>query len=145
MISARAAADTPSANRQGTNRDHNREGRRAMQVLTRQTTQSTARPTGTPPSHAPPRPPPARAYARLAKLDIYDYYFSLPIVWAMLPAADRLSPRDLAVLLLVLVGQITLCAAVCAFDDVTGYRDGSDLANYGPDKPARRLARKPLI
>jgi 1,4-dihydroxy-2-naphthoate octaprenyltransferase len=32
-----------------------------------------------------------------------------------------------------------------AFDDVTGYRDGSDAANYGSDAARRRLARKPLV
>jgi len=28
---------------------------------------------------------------------------------------------------------------------VTGYRDGSDAFNYGPDAPTRRLRRKPLL
>jgi 1,4-dihydroxy-2-naphthoate octaprenyltransferase len=44
-----------------------------------------------------------------------------------------------------LVGEVGVVAATVAFDDLTGYRDGSDAANYGPDAAARRLARKPLV
>ncbi|MEV7181181.1 UbiA family prenyltransferase [Kitasatospora sp. NPDC093679] len=88
-----------------------------------------------------------RAYARLAKLDIYDYYLSVPLVAAMvLPGGSAATAAtSLAVLLLFLGGEIAMSAAMCTFDDVTGYRDGSDEVNYGPDAPARRLARKPLI
>ena len=38
-----------------------------------------------------------------------------------------------------------MIAALVAFDDFTGYRDGSDVANYGPDAPLRRKLRKPLV
>ncbi|MGH3898725.1 MAG: UbiA family prenyltransferase [Pseudonocardiaceae bacterium] len=86
-----------------------------------------------------------RAYARLAKLDIFDYYLGLLIVWALLPAADRLDARSLLTLAIFLVGEVCVVAATVAFDDVTGYRDGSDAANYGPDAPARKLRRKPLL
>lgn len=104
---------------------------------------------------APPAPAPAPAataprptvgtYARLAKLDIVDYYIGLPLVFAMtLPV---LGPRadTLGFLLLVLVAEVAVVAAMVAFDDVTGYRDGSDAANYGSDAARRRLARKPLV
>ncbi|MGH3693827.1 MAG: UbiA family prenyltransferase [Pseudonocardiaceae bacterium] len=86
-----------------------------------------------------------RAYARLAKLDIFDYYLGLLIVWSLLPAADRLDARSLLTLAIFLVAEVCVCAAAVAFDDVTGYRDGSDAANYGPDAPARKLRRKPLL
>ncbi|PYC80592.1 1,4-dihydroxy-2-naphthoate prenyltransferase [Streptomyces tateyamensis] len=91
-------------------------------------------------------PIPWRAYARLAKLDIYDYYLSVPLLAALAGPTGWAAPgRTSVVLLLVLLGQVTLTAALVTFDDVTGYRDGSDAANYGPDAPARRLARKPLV
>ncbi|MGH3934340.1 MAG: UbiA family prenyltransferase, partial [Pseudonocardiaceae bacterium] len=86
-----------------------------------------------------------RAYARLAKLDIFDYYLGLLVVWSLLPAADRLDARSLLTLAVFLVAEVCVVAATVAFDDVTGYRDGSDAANYGPDAPARKLRRKPLL
>jgi 1,4-dihydroxy-2-naphthoate octaprenyltransferase len=85
------------------------------------------------------------AYVRLAKLDIIDYYLSAALVWTLLPPAARVSGRALLTLLLFLVAEIFLIAAMVALDDITGYWDGSDAANYGPDAPARRLARKPLL
>ncbi|WP_121188555.1 UbiA family prenyltransferase [Nocardiopsis sp. Huas11] len=106
------------------------------------TDQITHRPEG-------PAPAPARgtaaAYARLAKLDIYDYYIGLPLVWAMLVPAARWEPGALGLLVLILLAEIAVVAAMVAFDDVTGYRDGSDAANYGSDAARRRLARKPLV
>lgn len=86
-----------------------------------------------------------RAYARLAKLDIFDYYVGLLVVWSLLPAQARFEDRVLATLALFLLAEVCTVAATVAFDDVTGYRDGSDAFNYGPDAPARRLARKPLL
>ncbi|MGH3766316.1 MAG: UbiA family prenyltransferase [Pseudonocardiaceae bacterium] len=90
-------------------------------------------------------PTKVRAYARLAKLDIFDYYLGLLVVWSLLPAAGRLDPRSLLTLAVFLAGEVCVVAATVAFDDVTGYRDGSDAANYGPDAPARKLRRKPLL
>lgn len=100
---------------------------------------------GTATASEPPRFARLRAYVRLAKLDILDYYLGLPIVWAMLRPGQRLDPRELAVLGLFLVGEVALVGALVAFDDVTGLRDGSDHANYGGDNPSRPLRRKPLI
>ncbi|MFE3457136.1 UbiA family prenyltransferase [Nocardiopsis aegyptia] len=106
------------------------------------TDQITHRPDGAAP--APARGT-AAAYARLAKLDIYDYYIGLPLVWAMLVPAARWEPGALGLLALILAAEIAVVAAMVAFDDVTGYRDGSDAANYGSDAARRRLARKPLV
>lgn len=99
------------------------------------------------PAAAPvsPRRAKARAYARLAKLDIYDYYLGLLVVLALLVAGDGVGAAALAALALLLASEVLVVAACVAFDDVTGLRDGSDRANYGPDAPARRLARKPLL
>jgi 1,4-dihydroxy-2-naphthoate octaprenyltransferase len=107
------------------------------------TDQITAREGG--PAPAAPARGTAAAYARLAKLDIYDYYIGLPLVWAMLVPATRWEPGVLGLLVLILAAEIAVVAAMVAFDDVTGYRDGSDAANYGSDAARRRLARKPLV
>ncbi|GAA2786784.1 UbiA family prenyltransferase [Crossiella cryophila] len=86
-----------------------------------------------------------RTYARLSKLDIFDYYLSLPLVLTLLPISLLAEPGILVLLGLFLAGEIILMASLVAFDDLTGYRDGSDAINYGPDAPARRMLRKPLV
>lgn len=85
------------------------------------------------------------AYARLAKLDIYDYYIGLALVWALLVPAARWDPATFGLLALVLLAEVAVVAAMVGFDDITGHRDGSDTANYGSDAARRRLARKPLV
>ncbi|MEV5006597.1 UbiA family prenyltransferase [Streptomyces sp. NPDC056159] len=84
------------------------------------------------------------AYLRPAKLGLVDYYLSLAVVWSLLPSSQRLDGGSLPTLLAFLLGEVCLVAAAVAFDDVTGYRNGSDAANYGPGAQARALARKPL-
>ncbi|MBF9069265.1 UbiA family prenyltransferase [Streptacidiphilus fuscans] len=101
----------------------------------------------------PPRVPPARfgrtrllAYVRLAKLGMIDYYLSIVVVWSLLPAQERLPGRGVwATMVAFLLGEVFLVGAAVAFDDVAGYRDGSDAVNYGADAPVRRLRRKPLL
>jgi 1,4-dihydroxy-2-naphthoate octaprenyltransferase len=85
------------------------------------------------------------AYSRLAKLDVWDYYLALPLAWSLLAPALWFDQRVLATLALFGLGTVFVVASAVAFDDVTGFIDGSDGANYGPDAPARKLARKPLL
>jgi 1,4-dihydroxy-2-naphthoate octaprenyltransferase len=86
-----------------------------------------------------------RAYVRLAKLDIVDYYLGVLVVGTLLPAALRLDGGVLATSGLFLLGEVFVIAAMVALDDLTGFRDGSDIANYSPDDPQRRRYRKPLV
>jgi 1,4-dihydroxy-2-naphthoate octaprenyltransferase len=86
-----------------------------------------------------------RSYARLAKLDVYDYYLSaLVALSAAVPFLAWRSP-EAATLLLFLLGEVLFMVAQVALDDYTGFRDGSDIRNYGPDDPMRRKERKPLV
>ena len=86
------------------------------------------------------------AYSKLAKLAFFDYYLSALVVWTLLPPDLRTDPRALLVLLLCTLGWLGTVAATVAFDDVTGYRDGSDARNYDPEQEALRdRARKPLL
>ncbi|WP_037771330.1 UbiA family prenyltransferase [Streptomyces sclerotialus] len=87
-----------------------------------------------------------RSYARLGKLDVFDYYLSILVVLAavLLPVA-RFTPATATMLVLFLLGQVCVIMAMVALDDVTGFRDGSDTANYGPDDPLRNKLRKPLV
>jgi 1,4-dihydroxy-2-naphthoate octaprenyltransferase len=86
------------------------------------------------------------AYSKLAKLAFFDYYLSALIVWTLLPGDLRTDGRALLVLVLCTLGWLGTVAATVAFDDVTGYRDGSDATNYDPRQEAvRDRGRKPLL
>ncbi|MER6714978.1 MULTISPECIES: UbiA family prenyltransferase [unclassified Streptomyces] len=87
-----------------------------------------------------------RSYARLGKLDVYDYYPSVAVALsAVLLPLSELPTATIATLALFLLGAVFVIVAMVALDDVTGYRDGSDAANYGPDDPLRNKLRKPLV
>lgn len=86
----------------------------------------------------------ARSYARLGKLDVYDYYLSILVATSAVLVSD-VDIRTAPMLVLFLLGEIATVVALVALDDVTGYRDGSDIANYGPDDPLRKKLRKPLV
>ncbi|MEU9184374.1 UbiA family prenyltransferase [Streptomyces sp. NPDC048484] len=87
----------------------------------------------------------ARSYARLGKLDVYDYYLSMAVVVAAVALpAGRFAPAA-GTLAVFLLGEVFVIMAMVALDDVTGFRDGSDARNYGPDHPRRKRLRKPLV
>ncbi|RKT89218.1 1,4-dihydroxy-2-naphthoate octaprenyltransferase [Saccharopolyspora antimicrobica] len=87
-----------------------------------------------------------RSYLRLGKLDVFDYYIGILVVSAavLLPVA-AVAPGTVPMLLLFLAGEVCTIVAMVALDDVTGYRDGSDIENYGPNNPLRKKLRKPLV
>ncbi|MFF5258465.1 UbiA family prenyltransferase [Actinomadura viridis] len=88
----------------------------------------------------------ARAYAKLGKLSFYDYYLSALVAWTLLVPALRDEPRVLGMLILLSLGWVGVVAATVTFDDVTGYRDGSDQRNYDPSQgELRSRERKPLL
>ncbi|AWZ04266.1 MULTISPECIES: UbiA family prenyltransferase [unclassified Streptomyces] len=95
---------------------------------------------------AAPRMTRPRAYAQLAKLRFFDYYLAALVVWTMLPPDERLDPRVLLTLVVLTLGWVGVCASAVAFDDVTGFRDGSDLVNYDPAQAQlRNRELKPLL
>ncbi|MFF3320384.1 UbiA family prenyltransferase [Streptomyces sp. NPDC003035] len=113
--------------------------------MTDSTLTTTTAPTGRP-APTPRADGRLKTYARLGKLDVYDYYLGTFIALsAVLLPAGTLTGRTAALFGVFLVGQVFLLMAMTAFDDVTGFRDGSDLTNYGPDHPLRNVKRKPLV
>lgn len=60
-----------------------------------------------------------RTYARLARLDVFDCYLSVPLVWTMLAASARLDQRNLGVLAAFLAGEVLLTACLFVLDDHT--------------------------
>lgn len=99
----------------------------------------------------PTAPPPAAerklvSYARLAKLDVFDYYLSLLVVLSAVLLPFREFRLEVLLTLVVFgLGTLFMTAAMVAFDDLTGYRDGSDIANYTANPTLRRARRKPLV
>lgn len=87
-----------------------------------------------------------RSYVRLAKLDVFDYYLNIFVVAAALVLPwGALNARGALTLLGFLIGEVLVTVAMVTFDDLTGFRDGSDIKNYGPDNPLRKKLRKPLV
>lgn len=95
---------------------------------------------------AAPRENRLRSYVRLGKLDVYDYYLSVLVALSATAAAGAgLDTAALPAVALLLAGEVLLVAASVALDDITGFLDGSDITNYGPDHPLRNKLRKPLV
>lgn len=95
---------------------------------------------------AAPPVPRLLAYARLSKLEFFDFYLSIFVVWSLLGPDQRFTWAALGTLALFLLGEFGVVSAVMAFDDVTGYLDGSDIANYEQDSSGlRKRHRKPLL
>jgi 1,4-dihydroxy-2-naphthoate octaprenyltransferase len=112
------------------------------------TAAGTARPPAAGPVAARPATgfrPRLLAYSRLAKAEFFDFYFSIPVVLAAVPAVVPLDGRGLLTLLLFGIGEVGVVSAVMAFDDVTGYLDGSDAVNYADPSGLRKRQRKPLL
>ncbi|UNS95726.1 UbiA family prenyltransferase [Streptomyces tubbatahanensis] len=91
-----------------------------------------------------------RTYLRLSKAEfVLDYYLSVIVVMTAYAASagSGFVWESLLTVGLFMLGQFGVVSAVMAFDDVNGFRDGSDQANYvGADgEPLRPLQRKPLL
>jgi|SRR5579875_309649 1,4-dihydroxy-2-naphthoate octaprenyltransferase len=84
-------------------------------------------------------------FIRLSKLNVYQHYYGLVLAWLMVPAAALHRPGVTAAMLLFLVSQVGVVACTCAADDLTGYRNGSDAANYKPGDLGRNYRTKPLL
>ncbi|WP_079127335.1 prenyltransferase [Streptomyces sp. TP-A0874] len=113
---------------------------------------SAERPTTVPVRGGPARPGgPAsrlRVYLRLAKASfLLDYYLSVAVVLTALVPHSPITGAVLLTVVLFMLGQLGVVSAVMSFDDVNGFLDGSDRANYvGADgEPLRPLERKPLL
>ncbi|HEX3784136.1 MAG TPA: prenyltransferase [Pseudonocardiaceae bacterium] len=96
------------------------------------------------------RPAPAQrqhvtvaALAQLGKVKLFEIWIGPVVAASLLAGHGALTVRTglLCLLFLVIVG-VTMCASH-AFDDITGFLDGSDLRNYAPER--KRSQVKPLV
>ncbi|MFI6040937.1 UbiA family prenyltransferase [Nocardia sp. NPDC051321] len=87
-----------------------------------------------------------RAYGRLANLYFLDYNLAYPMVATLLPASVARGTTTWVAFGIMIAGYFLVHCATIAFDDITGFRDGSDATNYRDNPSALRRARwKPLV
>jgi 1,4-dihydroxy-2-naphthoate octaprenyltransferase len=89
----------------------------------------------------------ARAYFRMGRTIRYENWSGTPLWWCLLPAGVATAARTLVLVPLTLLVYMSMVAVTGTLDDVTGYRDGSDLENYARSDPTgkRPMTRKPLL
>jgi 1,4-dihydroxy-2-naphthoate octaprenyltransferase len=81
----------------------------------------------------------------LSKITVYQHYFGLVLAWLLLTPTALHRPGATAALLLFLLASIGIVTCACSADDVVGYRNGSDAANYKAGDLGRDFRRKPLL
>lgn len=88
------------------------------------------------------------AYAQLGKIRVYHHLYE----WLLVVLLLRMDPSHphgwFTASMLVLVLIVSAQAAACAADDLTGFRDGSDIENYRKgslDPNAPKMLPKPLV
>ncbi|MDQ2816062.1 MAG: 1,4-dihydroxy-2-naphthoate prenyltransferase, partial [Actinomycetota bacterium] len=87
-------------------------------------------------------------YAQLAKLRVYYHVYEWLLAILLLNMKGILTSAAVTSLILILVAMLAVQGAACATDDVMGFRDGTDAANYRANELApqpRKLLPKPLL
>ena len=84
-----------------------------------------------------------RAYGQLGKVKLVDIWLGPLLAWSLAAGTGHGGPRTAALCLLFVAVVAASMFASHAFDDLTGFRDGSDLRNYAPER--RRSQVKPLV
>lgn len=83
------------------------------------------------------------AYARLGKVSLFEIWLGPVLAWSLVLGDGHTDARSFALCALFFAAIATGMWATHAFDDVTGFKDGSDLRNYAPER--RRSQVKPLV
>jgi 1,4-dihydroxy-2-naphthoate octaprenyltransferase len=83
------------------------------------------------------------ALARLGKVKLFEIWLGPIVAWSLVIGQEGLHPKSSALCLLFFAVIAVGMWATHAFDDLTGYADGSDLRNYAPER--RRSQVKPLV
>lgn len=88
-----------------------------------------------------------RAYARMGRTIRYENWLGTPLWLSLLPASLATEARTVVLVPLTLLVYAAMVAVTGTLDDVQGYRDGSDLANYrrSDSSGLRPMTRKPLL
>ncbi|MFF2396032.1 UbiA family prenyltransferase [Nocardia sp. NPDC058114] len=86
------------------------------------------------------------AYVRLSKVSAYQHFYLWILVSMVLWCEGHLdSSENRIALACFIVASIFSVASSAAADDVVGFRDGSDAANYSGEYLSRDVRTKPLL
>ncbi|MGW4366496.1 UbiA family prenyltransferase [Nocardia takedensis] len=98
-------------------------------------------------THTPDPGPLARisAFAQLGKLRVYQHFYEWLLVVALLVHAHVERPGMAVALAAALLAMFALQACACAIDDIVGFRNGSDAANYVSAEYPSGVTKKPLL
>lgn len=91
---------------------------------------------------SPPMPS-LTTLGQLGKIRLFEIWLGPVVAAGLLAGSGRLTARTAVDCLLFLVTMIAVMCASHAFDDITGFVDGSDVRNYAPQR--RRSQIKPLV
>lgn len=83
------------------------------------------------------------ALGRLGKVKLFEIWLGPIIAWSLVIGVDGLHLRSSALCLLFFAVIAFGMWGTHAFDDITGYSDGSDIRNYAPER--KRSQVKPLV
>ncbi|NKY97196.1 UbiA family prenyltransferase [Nocardiopsis alborubida] len=85
----------------------------------------------------------AVSFARLGKMGLFEIWLGPVVAWSLVAGTHGNSVRTAVLCLLFSMVIAFGIWATHALDDITGYRDGSDVRNYAPER--RRSQVKPLV
>ncbi|WP_069812635.1 UbiA family prenyltransferase [Streptomyces sp. TP-A0874] len=87
----------------------------------------------------------ARAFLRLSKVTVYQHFFPWALAVALLGAQAWRHEGAPVALALFLLASAAIVACTSGVDDIVGYHNGSDAANYREGDLGRDIRRKPLL
>jgi 1,4-dihydroxy-2-naphthoate octaprenyltransferase len=82
---------------------------------------------------------------RLSKVKVFQHYYGLALAWLMLGPEALRRPGATPAMLFFLLGSAAIVACACSADDIAGFRNGSDAANYKAGERLRDIRTKPLL
>ena len=87
------------------------------------------------------------AYFRMGRTIRFENWLGTLLWWGLVPGTIATDARTIVLLVLTLATYVAAVAVAGTLDDVQGFRDGSDAANYTRSDPTglRPMTRKPLL
>jgi 1,4-dihydroxy-2-naphthoate octaprenyltransferase len=85
----------------------------------------------------------AQAFARLGKIKLFEIWLGPVLAWSLVIGAGVVDFRSGLLCALFFGALATGMWATHAFDDITGFKDGSDVRTYAPER--KRSQVKPLV
>ncbi|SDZ00218.1 1,4-dihydroxy-2-naphthoate octaprenyltransferase [Amycolatopsis xylanica] len=84
-----------------------------------------------------------QAFARLGKVKLFEIWLGPVLAWSLVIGAGLVDVKSGVLCALFFGALATGMWATHAFDDITGFKDGSDVRTYAPER--KRSQVKPLV